>query len=439
MHIMKKLVLIMAGLCLLTAANAQDKEALKAQKAAQKAAETVVKKAKSLYETSIPNAQYGRKETDFEKLGTTLPMIEEAIANEYTKNDPLTWKVAADIQNEYYKKIENEVKADPDNEEKRQQFIETASKLLDYSIKYDSLAILNPKAKPEELKTIHTLYQTYAVNAAAQILQAAQNYSNSDNQEDLKRGAAYSEQFLYAIQESHLLSDFKNPNINVEDWKSYATAFRAQSYYNLEGTPEEKIVSSYEALMKTRYKGNAYQALSNYYREKDPAKFTKYLQEGIEALKDDPEQASLRGNFAIYLMQHQFQSGDKAGFKKTAQLVKTEFADNDNAINAYLMEGQMAFEDKDYDGAKAIFLAAKEKYPEEPKCLLMAARSAWMKAQVGGSQKADMAEAIKLFKQLESENADDPDLWGEALYILYNNTQQTALAAQYKKYYKESK
>ena len=107
MHIMKKLVLIMAGLCLLTAANAQDKEALKAQKAAQKAAETVVKKAKSLYETSIPNAQYGRKETDFEKLGTTLPMIEEAIANEYTKNDPLTWKVAADIQNEYYTKIEN--------------------------------------------------------------------------------------------------------------------------------------------------------------------------------------------------------------------------------------------------------------------------------------------------------------------------------------------
>ena len=54
---MKKLVLIMAGLCLLTAANAQDKEALKAQKAAQKAAETVVKKAKSLYENSIPKDQ----------------------------------------------------------------------------------------------------------------------------------------------------------------------------------------------------------------------------------------------------------------------------------------------------------------------------------------------------------------------------------------------
>ena len=107
---------------------------------------------------------------------------------------------------------------------------------------------------------------------------------------------------------------------------------------------------------------------------------------------------------------------------------KTEFADNDNAINAYLMEGQMAFEDKDYDGAKAIFLTAKEKFPDESKCLLMAARSAWMKAQVGGSKKADMDDAIALFKQLEAENPEDPELWGESLYILYNNTQQPTLA-----------
>lgn len=68
---MKKLVLMMVGLFLFSASYAQDKEALKAQKEAQKEAEKVVKKAKTTYELSIPNAQYGRKETDFEKLGTT--------------------------------------------------------------------------------------------------------------------------------------------------------------------------------------------------------------------------------------------------------------------------------------------------------------------------------------------------------------------------------
>ena len=431
---MKRFALVMAGILLFSAANAQDKDALKAQKEAQKAAESALKKAKQTYELSIPNPQYGRKETDFNKLENSIPLIKEAMKSEYTKDNPQTWKTAADIELEYYKKLENETKVDPDNEALKQKYIEASSNLLNYCIKYDSLLVLNPKAKPEEVKTQHTMYQQYAVNPAIQLLQASQNYSNSDKQEDLRLGAKYSEEFLNAIEKSHLMNDFKNDNLN--DWKTYAKAFRAQSYLNLEGTPEEKIVSVYTDLMQTKYKGVAYQSLSNYYREKDPAKQNQYLQGGLDALKDDPEQKDLRANFAIILMQNLFQKGDKEGFKKTAAIVKEEFSDNDNAINAYLMEGQMAFEDKQYDEAKAIFLAAKEKYPDEPKTLLMAARSAWMKAQAGGSKKEDMDDAIRLFKQLEAENPEDPELWGESLYILYNNTQQSTLAAPYKKYYK---
>lgn len=431
---MKKLVLIMAGLFLLTAANAQDKDALKAQKAAQKAAESTLKKARSIYETSIPNPQYGRKETDYTKLDGALPLIQEALQSEYTQHDALTYQTAADISYQYYVKKENEVKADPDNEKLKSEYIDISSKTLNYCLKYDSLLNLDEKLKPEEKKVRHIQYQNMAVNPAIQLLQAAQNYSNSDKQEDLKLGAKYADQFLYAMEKSHLMSDFTNDNL--AEWKTYAKAFRAQSYYNIEGTPETKVVEVYKELIPTKYKGIAYQSLANYYREKDTLKHIQYLQEGVDALKDDAEQKDLRSNFALILMQIQFQKGDKAGFKKTAELIKTEFGDTENAINAYLMEGQMAFEDKDYDGAKAIFLAAKEKFPDEPKCLLMAARSAWMKAQVNGAKKADMDEAINLFKQLETENPDEPELWGESLYILYNNTQQTALAAPYKKYYK---
>ena len=430
---MKKIALVMAGLLMFSAANAQDK----AEKEAQKAAESALKKAKQTYELSIPNPQYGRKETDYNKLENSLPLIKEAMKSEYTKNNPQTWKTAADIELEYYKKLENETKADPDNEALKQKYIEASSNLVNYCIKYDSLLILDPKAKPADVKAQHIMYQQYAVNPAIQLLQASQNYSNSDAQEDLKLGAKYSEEFLNAIEKSNLMNDFKNENL--DDWKTYAKAFRAQSYLNIEGTPEDKIVSVYTELFPTKYKGVAYQSLANYYREKDQAKQNKYLQEGIDALKDAPEQKDQRANFAIILMQNQFQAGDKEGFKKTAALIKSEFPDNDNTINAYLMEGQMAFEDKQYDEAKAIFLAAKEKFPDEPKTLLMAARSAWMKAQAGGSKRADMDDAITLFKQLEAENPEDPELWGESLYILYNNTQQTALAAPYKKYYKEAK
>lgn len=431
---MKQLVLMMVSLFLISSAYAQDKEALKAQKEAQKEAESTLKKAKNMYEMSIPNAQYGRKVTDFQRLATALEMSQSTINNEFTKNNALTWKVAADIQNEYYKKLDNEIKADPDNESLQENFVEVSAKLLTYCIKYDSLLSIQPKLKPEEYKAAHTLHQNMSVNPAIQLLQAAQKYSNSESQEDLKKGAMYSSLFLYALEESSLMKDFKHDNL--DDWKTYAKAFRAQSYLNLEGTPEAKIVEVYKKLMDTRYKGIAYQSLANYYREKDIAKQNQYLAEGIEALKDDPEQKELRANFAIILMQNQFQKGEKEAFKKTAKLIKEEFSDNSNAVNAYMMEGQIAFEDKQYDEAKAIFLEAKEKFPEEPKCLLMAARSAWQKAIVSGSKKADMDEAIRLFKQLEAEEADEPELWGESLYILYNNTQQLPLAAKYKKYYK---
>ena len=258
---MKKLVLMMAGLFLFNAANAQDKEALKAQKAAQKAAESTLKKARSIYETSIPNPQYGRKETDYEKLSGALPLIQEAIKSEYTKDNALAWQTAADIQYQYYLKLENETKADPDNEQKKQEFIDCSYDVLNYCAKYDSLLVLDTKAKPEEIKLRHTQYQNMGVNPAIQLLQAAQNNSNSDKQEDLKLGVKYSEAFLNAMEKSHLMSDFSNQNLN--DWKTYAKAFRAQSYYNLTGTPEEKIVAAYKDLMTTKYKGVAYQSLAN--------------------------------------------------------------------------------------------------------------------------------------------------------------------------------
>lgn len=429
---MKKALLFIAGLLIVgTSANAQDKEALKAEKAAIKEAQSILKKAKQTYELSIPNPQVGRKETDFAKLDGAVDLINQAIANKYTKDDMLTYEVASNITQQYYTRYENEAKAD---ETIKPKFIETASNLITYCIKYDSLMNLAPKMKPEEKKINHVKFQNMAANPAIQLLTASQNYSNSDNQEDLKLGAKYSEQFLYAMEKSNLFSDFQNASL--EDWKTYAKAFRAQSFYSLQGTPEDKIVEVYTALMNTRYKAIAFQSLSNYYREKDQAKQNQYLQMGIDALKGDAENKDLRCNFAIILLQNQFQAKQYDAFRKTAQLMKDEMADNENTINAYLMEGQLLFEEQKYDEAEAVFLGAKNVFPDEPKCLLMAARCAWMKAQSNGSKKPDMDHAIELFKQLEAENPSDPELWGESLYILYNNTNQPKLAATYKKYYK---
>lgn len=431
---MKKYILIMAGLLLASGTTfAQDKEAIKAQKAAQKEAEALVKKAKTTYETSIANPQYGRKETDYAKLDGALPLIEEAVKNPLLAKDYQTFKTATDIQAQYYFKIENEAKAD---ESAKPKFIECASKLVEYAQKANDNLVADEKMKDEEKKLAHVQLQNAAINPAIQLLQAAQTYSNAEeeNQADLKLGAKYATQFLDVMEKSALMKDFSNQNL--DEWKTYAKAFKAQSILNIKESSEADIIAAYRDLMPTKYKGIAYQSLANYYREKDQAKQNQIFTEGIEALKGDEDQKDLRASFAILLMQNQFQAKDVEGFKKTAELIKTEFADNENAINAYLMEGQMKFEAQDYEGAKQIFLDAAKAYPGESKGLVMAARSAWMKAQAGGSKKADMDEAIKLFKELESKYPDEPENWGESLYILYNNTQQAALAAPYKKYYK---
>ena len=438
---MKKLVLIMVSLFLISSAYAQDKEALKAQKEAEKEAKATFKKAKSIYETSIPNKEYGREVTDFEKLAGALPLIESAIQNEYTNKDFETWKVATDIMNEYYQKESNELKDDPENEQKRTKLFETSLKLMTYCPKYDDLLALDAKTKPEEKAKIHLANQIITINPALQVLNAAQSASNSDNQAELKKGVEYADLFLNIMEKSNLMKDFKNDKVDLDYYKTYAKVFRAQSLLNIEGTPEADVVAAYEALIPTKSKAIAYNSLSNYFSQKDKVKQNKYLVEGIEALKDDAERQDLRANFAFIYAQNLYNGGnykaeDKESLKKAIQLIKDEFSDNDMAMNAYQMEGQIALNDKKYKEAIDLFLAASEKYPDEEKFLILAAGSAWENAKNNGSKKPDLEEAIKLFKQVEKACPTEPEFWGESLYILYNNTQQTALANQYKKYYK---
>ena len=431
----------MVSLFLISSAYAQDKEALKAQKEAEKEAKATFKKAKSIYETSIPNKEYGREVTDFEKLAGALPLIESAIQNEYTNKDFDTWKVATDIMNEYYQKESNELKDDPENEQKRTKLFETSLKLMTYCPKYDDLLALDAKTKPEEKAKIHLANQIITINPALQVLNAAQSASNSDNQAELKKGVEYADLFLNIMEKSNLMKDFKNDKVDLDYYKTYATVFRAQSLLNIEGTPEADVVAAYEALIPTKSKAIAYNSLSNYFSQKDKVKQNKYLVEGIEALKDDAERQDLRANFAFIYAQNLYNGGnykaeDKESLKKAIQLIKDEFSDNDMAMNAYQMEGQIALNDKKYKEAIDLFLAASEKYPDEEKFLILAAGSAWENAKNNGSKKPDLEQAIKLFKEVEKACPSEPEFWGESLYILYNNTQQTALANQYKKYYK---
>ncbi|MCQ2213473.1 MAG: hypothetical protein MJZ36_07540 [Bacteroidaceae bacterium] len=421
---MKKLMFIAAAGLIALSASAQDKEALKLEKKAIKEAEQLVKKAQSTFDGCIANPQMGRKETNFEKLDGARDLIDQALGNKYLTDNVQLYKVAADIYNQYYSKLEKEVAAD---ESKQPEFLGTAQKVATYCMKYDSLYNLDPKKKEPEYKTAHTLYQTIGINPILKLLMAAQTKSNSDDQAEIKSAAGYADVVVNALTKSGLFKDFTHDN--KAEWIDYAKVFKAQSLVNVEGADPAKVEDAYMQLKGTKYEATAYQALANFYKEKDKNKFVEYLKLGMEKGGDEAYPT-----FAFQLMMYQFQNELKDDCLKTIQDIKVKCPDNDNTVRAYLMEGQIYFEKKDFEKAEKLFREAVEKFPDEEQAIPMPARSAWMKAQTTQDKK-DMQHAIDLFKELQEKYPDNSDFWGEPLYILYNNVSNFKERDKYKKYY----
>lgn len=425
---MKKFMFI-AALALVAGntAFAQSKEELKAIKEATKEAEKIVKKAEQSYEMGIPNQQYGRKETNYDKINEAKTLIDQALANQYTKGQAKTYKVAADIAGQLYMKLDNAIKAGDESDEAKSEFAQISEKLVNYCIQWDDLANADPKKKEAEYKTQHIYYQNLATNPLIQCLQAAQGYSTSDKQEELKLGSSLAKTVVDAFSKSHLFSDFTHDS--KDEWVTYAKAFKAQSLQGITGSTDEEVEAAYMELAGTKYETTAYSALCNRYRESNPAKFISFLQKGME--KADAETYP---NFAFQLMQHQFNNDKKDDCLKTIQELKVKCPDNENILSAYLMEGQIYFEKKLYDKAEALFAEAVQKFPNDDRAITMPAKSAWMKAQNSGDKK-DMQHAIDLFKKLETAYPSETEYWGEPLYILYNNIGNIPARDKYKKYY----
>lgn len=433
---MKKIALFMAGLLFFGAVNAQDKEALKAQKEAQKYAASLLKKATNTYEGSIANPQYGRKETDYDKLSEALPLIKEALANEYTKDEAQTYKTAADIEYLMWVKTDGQVKADPDNAELSDKLLQSSADLVQYCMKYDELASQDPKVKPEQLKLDHIRYQTIAVNASLQLLQKSQALSGSDNQAELKDGAKYSKLFLEVMEGSSLMKDFEHQNLT--EWKEWGKAFYAQSLYHIEGTPEAEVKAAYDALKPTHYKAIAYQSMTNYYKQKgEDDKWRQSIIETIDELKGDTAEgiAQLRSTFMAQYLQDRFIAKDAAGVEKYGNMLIEEYPENENTVMAYTFKGELLRMDNKFDEAEKMFLAGYEKFPDNTQCMKMACTSAFQKAQVGGFKAADMQHAVDLLTKAESAYPEEPEIWGEFLYVLYNNMQKPQLRDKYKKYH----
>lgn len=418
---MKKIIIA----CALLVAMAANAQISKEEKAAIKEAKSLVKKAESIFKSSVKNEQSGRKETNFEKMDEARSLINSSLTNQYVKDDALTWKVAADIEFQYYQKYDNLAKIDESN---KPQLLEIAGNVAEYCIKYDSLNTIQAK-KAEDAKKEHEYYQKMAANPLLVCLQASQGLSSSKNPDDLKLAVKYSLLAKRGLGESNLMSDFNNPQKN--DWIAYAKGFYAQALSNSPNSSDEQVESAYKELIGTKFEPAAYQTLAQRFKNNNHEKYVEYLKKGFDSISpDQPAYAS----FAFMLMQDQY-NNDKAACLETIQTIKRNLPNHKEIAKAYLMEGQIYFDQKKYKEAEAIFQEAVDKFPEKEEAIIMPAKCAWQNA-ISSGNKEDMQHAIDMFTDLESKYADKPEYWGESLYILYNNNKEYPKAEKYKKYYK---
>jgi len=385
--------------------------------------EAKIKKANQIYEYSVGNPAKNKK-TDFVKMDEAKAIIEQVINSGYGNDYPWAWKVAADIMEEYYKKYAGN--------QSMNTACEYGYKFITYAIKADSSitsisSVVTDEDIQSDIQSIKARNCNRALSPLVSCLQKAQELSNSSSQADLALGKKYSELIIYALEKSSLFSAFTDES--KPEWILYAKAFRAQCLVELNGSKADDVEAAYRALYGTQYESVAYSALLNYFRDRNKQKYDEILAYAAEHATG--EAAS---QFAFMNIQNLYFNGRKEECIRQIDRFVEKYADDDRTVSVYLMKGQIYFEDKKFDMAENVFNIAARKYPNDERAITMPAKCAWMKAQ-SSDLKSDREHAISLFKELETKFPNNPDYWGEPLYILYNNNQQPQLRDKYKKYY----
>lgn len=415
-------------------AQAVDKEALKAEKAAIKEAEGMAKKALSIFNSSKPDPQMGRKETKFDKLDEGRALIREAIANKYNADNAAAFSTAAEIEYLYFNKISDEIKADPENVDLKNQLLECSEAIVNYCVKYEELANADPKMKADQKKVNHTRYQQLAANPVLQCLQGAQFIGNAEGAsvDDLKKAVSLAKLVYNTFEKSALFADFPQKGSDgYKDWILYSKVFSAQPLLQIPDASEAEVEEAFTALMDTKFAESAYLQLANYYRERNQDKYIDILKKASVA---QPENHAIATNlFNYYFINKKY---DEAIAQ--AKMMIEKFPED--AADMSFKVGVVYFNQEKYAEALENFENAYAKSNDVEHLKNAAIASVQMVIRNESKDEAVIDQlnkkAIELLEQYETLAPEDSELWGPRLYSLYYNTQNTAKAKQYAKYNK---
>jgi len=374
-------------------------------------------------ETALNDAKKDPKAINYDKVAEAEQLIAPCLTEGVAKDMPKTWFIAGNIQSLYMNKLLAERQAN-DGKMDFEKFFENQYKIVNYMAECDRLEH-TPDAKGKLPKEEYRpLIQPVAKNCRNNLRNAGGMLATSNPEKSIFYIDYYLKSADFTIFQGLDEVKLANDTTLADIYYYQATAYKAK------GDTVAALPILEKAIASRQYGKYACGELASYYQQKkDKDNARKYIEMGFAQFSELPQ-------FGKWLLAAQHDNKEYEAALQTADKVRQLYPDDDFA---WLLKGQILFETEKFKEAEAAFLEAKEQFPENPSCLLMAARSSWMYANRHTEDKAAANHTIDLFKQVEAANPDDPADWGESLYILYNNSGQMDKAKLYKKYYNPNK
>lgn len=382
-------------------------------------------KAKAAFEASKADP----KAINYQKIDEAWSLLTADETNCLTKGVaktmPETWYYAGMIQAFYMNKMLND-RALNGGQLDYAKFFKNQADIVEFYSECDRLEH-TPDAKGKMPKEQYRLLiQQTAKGARANLRIACGQSANGNPDDAIKYGDLYVKSASYTLFADE--ADVKLENdTNMADLSYYlATAYKTKGDT---ATAIQYLEKAFESSQYGKYAISELMTISRNKGDKDKAR--ELLQLGMQKYPTED-------SFAKMYLQDIMHDTDKEKTIQVADQVISMFPEDDFA---YLVKGQTLYEMEKFIEAKDQFLVVADKFPDNDNGLLMAARCAWMYANRNADKKEIFKtasdDAINLFLQYKEAYPENTENWGEALYILYTNSQQPLKAKEYKQYYKQ--
>ncbi|MCQ2076073.1 MAG: tetratricopeptide repeat protein [Bacteroidaceae bacterium] len=408
-----------------------------AQKPKKSTAKADLKKAQTLLDKAVNELKTGASKTlDYTKIDQAWELLQNCMEDPITNGGVDTWSTAGRCQVFYMNKMLNDRTANNGQFADVNAFFDNQERIVSYFSKMDSISSLPPKfdgkhmpkfVNPEEAKKNHD-YALMNAKAPRDNLLIAGNMLMEKNP---KQAMHYLDVY-FSTFDAPL---FRECNYHETDTMQYdANLFYAMCLIPEAKTPADtaKIISYLEKAMPSKKNGQAVciQIMQIYHDQGNMTKWAEMCRKGVAEYPEEPA-------FLTNLLNFEMNSQNWDEALKLADKLIANFPDKDYG---YYQRGAIYYQQRNLDKAIQAFTEATQHSPESVDAWAGVGNSAWMLAQNNASNKElskkYYAQAIEAYEHAHDIAPDREDIWGYPLYAIYNNTQNTAKAAQYKKYNK---